>query len=543
MSKFHIKPDGTIGVCKAQKGKCPYGSEADHYSSVEEASKAFQQRMEQEYGYTNKAQQAALEDAYTKVSNDLEAEASSLSEAESKYLDELETEAVNKDALYQHGENSEEINEQIREIRNNTMAPAVSYLRQNADNLEATEHIDEEYGVNHLQFKYSARDVLKPSSFLAKMKLNRGARHSAALQKKIVDNFGSRDRLKKDIENTQDRRRRAAKHLSPEQQQRVEALAQRRLAHNQSSRFMAMAKANAGAREAQARTQAEAAKVKKQTPQPSRPAGASTPQSSKANSSNPKQPVQPTKPQNAKTPEAPKQAAENPKPSPVQPSKPDGARTPETSKEVKDPKWKVFGGIIGNKAQRQARSEARRASRQSVQREQARHKVLKQETSPMRDLRQAIQQTRDNFKARGQRKEFHRQQRTMARIQRRKDRNEIRNSERNLKQNLKARVYIGKQLSKDQRRADKMLRKEDRKIRFASSSRVAAALTKKSLQKTTHKRQMAENARNRTQARYNTNVQHGNNLRSNIAFLRNRRTELKAHIKNNKWSVAKKQPA
>jgi hypothetical protein len=48
--RYHIKPDGTVGVCKAEKGRCPYGGEESHYDSPEKAYEAFQNRMEQEYG-------------------------------------------------------------------------------------------------------------------------------------------------------------------------------------------------------------------------------------------------------------------------------------------------------------------------------------------------------------------------------------------------------------------------------------------------------------------------------------------------------------
>lgn len=37
MAKYHIKKDGMPGVCRAQNGKCPYGSEAEHFPTKEEA--------------------------------------------------------------------------------------------------------------------------------------------------------------------------------------------------------------------------------------------------------------------------------------------------------------------------------------------------------------------------------------------------------------------------------------------------------------------------------------------------------------------------
>jgi hypothetical protein len=46
--KFHIKNDGSIAECKAVKGKCPFGDEAEHYSTKELAYEAFQTKMEKE---------------------------------------------------------------------------------------------------------------------------------------------------------------------------------------------------------------------------------------------------------------------------------------------------------------------------------------------------------------------------------------------------------------------------------------------------------------------------------------------------------------
>lgn len=37
MAKFHIKKDGTPGVCNAKQGNCPYGDAQHHFSSEEKA--------------------------------------------------------------------------------------------------------------------------------------------------------------------------------------------------------------------------------------------------------------------------------------------------------------------------------------------------------------------------------------------------------------------------------------------------------------------------------------------------------------------------
>ena len=37
MAKYHVKKDGTPGVCRAQEGNCPLGDSSQHFSSKEEA--------------------------------------------------------------------------------------------------------------------------------------------------------------------------------------------------------------------------------------------------------------------------------------------------------------------------------------------------------------------------------------------------------------------------------------------------------------------------------------------------------------------------
>lgn len=37
MSKYHVKKDGTPGICRAQEGNCPLGDSSQHFSSKEEA--------------------------------------------------------------------------------------------------------------------------------------------------------------------------------------------------------------------------------------------------------------------------------------------------------------------------------------------------------------------------------------------------------------------------------------------------------------------------------------------------------------------------
>lgn len=45
MSKFHVNDKGEAGQCRAEKGGCPFGGEAQHYSSPENARQAYELSM------------------------------------------------------------------------------------------------------------------------------------------------------------------------------------------------------------------------------------------------------------------------------------------------------------------------------------------------------------------------------------------------------------------------------------------------------------------------------------------------------------------
>lgn len=45
MSKFHLNDKGEAGQCKATQGGCPFGGEAQHYSSTEKARTAYEASM------------------------------------------------------------------------------------------------------------------------------------------------------------------------------------------------------------------------------------------------------------------------------------------------------------------------------------------------------------------------------------------------------------------------------------------------------------------------------------------------------------------
>lgn len=50
MAKYHIKKDGTPGICRAKSGNCPLGGSESHFDSIEAANAEAQRKMETEFG-------------------------------------------------------------------------------------------------------------------------------------------------------------------------------------------------------------------------------------------------------------------------------------------------------------------------------------------------------------------------------------------------------------------------------------------------------------------------------------------------------------
>lgn len=50
MTKYHVKLDGTPGICRAKSGNCPLGGDNEHYLTEAAAQRAAQQEMEKEFG-------------------------------------------------------------------------------------------------------------------------------------------------------------------------------------------------------------------------------------------------------------------------------------------------------------------------------------------------------------------------------------------------------------------------------------------------------------------------------------------------------------
>lgn len=48
--RYHIKKDGTPGICQAKEGECPLGDSSTHFESSYEANMASQKLMESQFG-------------------------------------------------------------------------------------------------------------------------------------------------------------------------------------------------------------------------------------------------------------------------------------------------------------------------------------------------------------------------------------------------------------------------------------------------------------------------------------------------------------
>lgn len=59
MPKYHVKKDGTPGVCHAKEGNCPLGGSENHFETQEEAYEHGQKQLEKEFGVVETAKEKA----------------------------------------------------------------------------------------------------------------------------------------------------------------------------------------------------------------------------------------------------------------------------------------------------------------------------------------------------------------------------------------------------------------------------------------------------------------------------------------------------
>lgn len=65
MARFHINNNGDAGTCRAATGACPFGGEADHYETPEEARAAFEREMGGAFQKMSREEVAEIAEALT----------------------------------------------------------------------------------------------------------------------------------------------------------------------------------------------------------------------------------------------------------------------------------------------------------------------------------------------------------------------------------------------------------------------------------------------------------------------------------------------
>lgn len=55
MAKYHINHKGEAGRCSAEKGKCPFGGENEHYDTAQTARVAFEANSERSFSLAGKS--------------------------------------------------------------------------------------------------------------------------------------------------------------------------------------------------------------------------------------------------------------------------------------------------------------------------------------------------------------------------------------------------------------------------------------------------------------------------------------------------------
>ena len=131
--KYHVKPDGTVGVCKAERGRCPYQS-APHFNSEQEAQGYIDEQNEKEHGI--------------------------LPEVKSKKKTENMEIKINE-ILKTAGEQIDEIRETIRSLNHDRSKKFNSYVERQEDFL--TSEMDKKYSLKMAVeiLKYALEEVEK----------------------------------------------------------------------------------------------------------------------------------------------------------------------------------------------------------------------------------------------------------------------------------------------------------------------------------------------------------------------------------------------
>ena len=110
MAKYHVKKDGTPGLCKAQEGNCPLGDSSQHFSTIQDAQdyadKINEEKAELSSMNTEEVKNRALEDnengdkyrteLYNRLSNNTERKEFKLKEMKGNDFNEWQSKEILK---------------------------------------------------------------------------------------------------------------------------------------------------------------------------------------------------------------------------------------------------------------------------------------------------------------------------------------------------------------------------------------------------------------------------------------------------------------
>ena len=154
MAKYHVKKDGTPGVCHAQEGNCPLGDSSQHFSSKEEA---------QEYA-DKKNELDALQNKSNFSEEDWEEFRKEIIEKEAKkdtvpHFNENEMEEIYRGIKYSTVDSTENLKKEIKSIQ-------IPSMTQEEVQDEIDYHLNREEGRKYESLAFYTHEILNDKSML-----------------------------------------------------------------------------------------------------------------------------------------------------------------------------------------------------------------------------------------------------------------------------------------------------------------------------------------------------------------------------------------
>ena len=154
MAKYHVKKDGTPGVCHAQEGNCPLGDSSQHFSSKEEA---------QEYA-DKKNELDALQNKSNFSEEDWEEFRKEIIEKEAKkdtvpHFNENEMEEIYRGIKYSTVDSTEKPKKEIKSIQ-------IPSMTQEEVQDEIDYHLNREEGRKYESLAFYTHEILNDKSML-----------------------------------------------------------------------------------------------------------------------------------------------------------------------------------------------------------------------------------------------------------------------------------------------------------------------------------------------------------------------------------------